>query len=393
MDFLLTIALLLPFTGRWKKPLTALAFVVAMVTSFWNGYFIATFFFGLSLVLIWLSDWADSKYPLFFLAMFDLIGILTSSNLLELFLYFELAIYASYFLIFDPEDLRSVFRYFVVNSIGSAFMLFAIAVGFSQTGSLTALPAEGVLFFVLGLLIKLGIAPFQDWLVEIYHKASLASRIYFSSVLTEISPLALLIVVTEPSPALQAFAMFSMFVANMMALTENSMYRILAIFDASNLAYDLMAIAVATETSRFAALYMMFTHVLAMSFAFVALEISQSKDIGDLWAPEGLKLPFYVSFFALSGLPPFHTFPSKLLLFESVFSVSHPLSLFLLFNLILSAFASLRVLSSVKGTRKVRTNWKFKAFLYGMLLVSVALGLYPIVFSQLVNSQMFVFVR
>jgi formate hydrogenlyase subunit 3/multisubunit Na+/H+ antiporter MnhD subunit len=367
VDPLLIMALALPFTGRWRKHLTAAAFAAALALSLQSNYLVAAFFFALSLVLMALSEWPAVKYPLFFLAMFDLIGIINSTNLLELFLYFELAIYASYFLIFSDRNLRAVFRYFVVNSIGSAFMLFAIAQAYFTTGSLSALPPAPMIFFVLGLLVKLGIAPFQDWLVEIYRTSALSTRIFFSSVLTEISPLALLLVVTQPSAALQSFAVFSMFLANLVALTEKSMYRMLAVFDASNLAYDLLAIAVASPASRTAALYMMFSHVIAMAFAFVALEVSGSTTMEDLKAPRGLEIPFYAAFFALSGLPPFHLFPSKLMLFTSVFSASHPLSYALLFNLILGAFASLRIFHAIKGSRDVEVPARFRAFLFGML--------------------------
>ncbi len=393
MDILLTLALILPFMRGMRKPLTAAAFLAAILVSIESGHLIASFFFGLSLLVLWLSSWPAEKYPLFFLAMFDLIGILQSSNLLELFVYFELAIYASYFLILEKRDLRAVFRYFVVNSVGSALMLFSIAIEYYTTGSLTALTGGALVFFTLGLLIKLGIAPFQDWLVEIYRTASLSSILFFSAILTEISPLALLIIIQEPSPVLQAFAMFSMFIANAMALTENSTKRILALMDASNLAYLLLAIAMASPGSRTAALYMMFCHVLAMSFAFTALVVSGSLDIHDLRAPRGLELPFYASFFALSGLPPFHLFPSKILLFSSVFSASQPVSYFLLFNLILNALVALRILSSIQGSEEKKVNKKFRAFLYGVFILSVALGLFPKPFFEFVNSQMFLFTR
>ena len=51
MDELILIALLLPFLGRARKPATAIAFVVALALSLREGYFIASFFFALSLVI------------------------------------------------------------------------------------------------------------------------------------------------------------------------------------------------------------------------------------------------------------------------------------------------------------------------------------------------------
>ena len=94
MDVLMLTALLLPFFGKFRKIATVFAFFLAIFIAINNNYFIAIFFFTLSLVILWLSDWTSAKYPLFFLAMFDLIGLLNSSNLFELFIYFELAIHS-----------------------------------------------------------------------------------------------------------------------------------------------------------------------------------------------------------------------------------------------------------------------------------------------------------
>ncbi|MBR9681814.1 MAG: hypothetical protein GOV00_03375 [Candidatus Altiarchaeota archaeon] len=389
MNELLLIALVLPFLGRHRKTATVFAFIFAIITSLRSNYLIAVFFFILSLVIISISHWKDAKYPLFFLAMFDLIGLLNSQNFLELFLYFELAIFASYFLIFDRKNFMPLIRYFIVNSIGSALMIFAIALSFMSTGSLSHLSPTALILFVLGLLIKLGIAPFQDWLVEIYKFVPLSMALFFSTVLTEIAPLALLIVVTVRVPSLEIFAMFSMFLASVMAFSEKNMIRMLALIDASNLAYDVLAIAIATPASRSAALFMMFSHVIAMCLVFTVLIISKSKSIDKLRAPKGLVLPFYSAFFALSGLPPFQLFPSKIMLFTSVFDVSHPVSYFLLFNMGLSALVSLRILASIRGTRNVGPiDPKLKILVWGLLITSVVFGLFPRIFFEGVLSQM-----
>lgn len=389
MNELLIIALILPFLGKYRKVATIFSFVFAILLSLENNYLIAVFFFVLSIAVVLISHWKDSRYPLFFIAMFDLIGLLNSQNFLELFLYFELAIFASYFLIFDKGHLKVLIRYFVVNSIGSALMLFSIAISFMETGSLSQLLPNALILFVLGLLIKLGIAPFQDWLVEIYKFVPLSLIIFFSTILTEIAPLVLLVVITTRNPALELFAMLSMFLANIMALSEKNMIRVLALFDASYLAYDVLAIAVASPASRAAALFMMISHVIAMSLAFTVLIISKSKTIDKLRAPKGLELPFYSAFFALSGLPPFQLFPSKILLISAVFNTSEPISYFLIFNMILGALVSLRILTSIKGSRSVGPiDPRLRNFVWGLFIISIILGLFPRIFFEGLLTQL-----
>lgn len=389
MNELLLIALILPFLGKYRKLATIFSFMVAIFLSFENNYLIAVFFFILSIVVVGISHWKDVRYPLFFIALFDLIGLLNSKNFLELFLYFELAIFASYFLIFDKKHLKVLIRHFVVNSIGSALMLFAIAISFMSTGSLSKLLPNALILFVLGLLIKLGIAPFQDWLVEIYKVVPLSLVIFFSTILTEIAPLVLLIVVTVRNPALELFAMLSMFLANIMALSEKNMIRILALFDASNLAYDILAIAIASPASRSAALFMILSQVIAMSLAFTVLIISKSKTINGLRAPKGLEIPFYAAFFSLSGLPPFQLFPSKVLLFSSVFNTSEPISYFLIVNMVLGALVSLRILMSIKGSRSVGSiDPRIRSFIWGLFIFSIIVGLFPLIFFEGSISQL-----
>jgi NADH-quinone oxidoreductase subunit N len=393
MDILLIIALILPFLGKFRKIATLASFILALAVSIKNNYFVAGFFFALSIVVLWISKWRAMKYPLFYLAMFDLIGLLNSKNFLELYIYFELAVYASYFLVTSQVNPKPLFRYFVVNSVGSALMLLSIAVSYLQTGILTVITKESLIFFSIGLLIKLGIAPFQDWLAEIYKTVSVSAIIFFSAVLTEVSPLALLFAITSPSVPLQIFAMLSMSAANLIALKETSLKRILALFDASNLAYDLLAIAVATSASRIAALYMMLSHVVSMTFAFIALDISKSTKLNNLKAPLGMELPFYTAFFALSGLPPFHMFPAKMALFTSVFIESRILSYILIGNLALGAASSLRIISSIKGTIKTDENKKYKFLMYFLLVASIIFGLFPKPFFDAVSSQMGLFIR
>jgi multicomponent Na+:H+ antiporter subunit D len=272
-------------------------------------------------------------------------------------------------------------------------MLLSIAISYLQTGLLTTITKESMIFFSIGLLIKLGIAPFQDWLAEIYKNVSVSAIVFFSAVLTEVSPLALLFAITVPSIPLQIFAMLSMSAANLIALRETSLKRILTLFDASNLAYDLLAIAVATAASRTAALYMMLSHVVSMSFAFIALDMSKSTKINNLKAPLGMELPFYAAFFALSGLPPFHMFPAKMALFASVFSESHILSYILIGNLALGAASSLRIISSIKGTIKTDENKKYKFLMYLLLAASIIFGLFPMPFFKAVSSQMSLFTK
>jgi len=83
---------------------------------------------------------AKAKYlSLFMLMVAGMNGVALSGDIFNLFVFLEIASLASYALVgfgCEHEELEASFKYMVLGSIGSIFVLFAVALVYGNTGSL-----------------------------------------------------------------------------------------------------------------------------------------------------------------------------------------------------------------------------------------------------------------
>jgi len=83
---------------------------------------------------------AKSKYfSLFLLMVAGMNGVVLSGDMFNLFVFLEIASLASYALVgfgCEHEELEASFKYMVLGSIGSIFILFGVALVYGNTGTL-----------------------------------------------------------------------------------------------------------------------------------------------------------------------------------------------------------------------------------------------------------------
>jgi len=125
---------------------------------------------------------AKSKYLcLFMLMVTGMNGVILSGDIFNLFVFLEIASIASYALVgfgCEHEELEASFKYMVLGSIASMFILFGVAMVYGNTGTLNmayiakAIQQSGMnngLYFAIGLFIagfglKAALVPFHAWL-------------------------------------------------------------------------------------------------------------------------------------------------------------------------------------------------------------------------------------
>ncbi|GAG91324.1 unnamed protein product, partial [marine sediment metagenome] len=144
---------------------------------------------------------AKAKYlSLFMLMVAGMNGVVLSGDIFNLFVFLEIASIASYALVgfgCEHEELEASFKYMVLGSIGSTFVLFAVALVYGNTGSLNmayiskAIAGSGInpgLAFALGLFItgfglKAALVPFHAWLPDAHPSAPAPISAMLSGVL------------------------------------------------------------------------------------------------------------------------------------------------------------------------------------------------------------------
>ncbi len=134
-----------------------------------------------------------------------MVGFALSSDLFNLFVFFELMSAAAFALTGYRVEHRAVLQgainFAVVNSIGAIMLLFGIALVYARTGALNLAQVgqvlarhdpDGlvVLAFVLilvGLLTKAGAVPFHFWLADAYAVAPAPVCILFAGVMSDLA--------------------------------------------------------------------------------------------------------------------------------------------------------------------------------------------------------------
>jgi multicomponent Na+:H+ antiporter subunit D len=127
-------------------------------------------------------------FSLFLLMVAGMNGLVLSGDIFNMFVFLEIASLASYALVgfgCEHEELEASFKYMVLGSIGSTFVLFGIALVYGNTGTLNmayiskAIQESGLnaglafalALFVTGFSLKAALVPFHAWLPDAHPSA------------------------------------------------------------------------------------------------------------------------------------------------------------------------------------------------------------------------------
>jgi NADH-quinone oxidoreductase subunit N len=293
----------------------------------------------------------------FALVLFALVGaiMLTGfSNMTTLFLGIEILSIPMYVLAASRKrDLASNeagFKYLIMGSFASGFLLFGIALIYGATGSFDLMairsfishsqgdfPAffyAGVLMVLIAMLFKVSAAPFHFWAPDVYEGSptvitALMSTIVKTAAFAAFMRLFLVVFggVNESwSMVLAVVIALSLVVSNITAATQQSVKRMLAYSSISHAAFMLMAILANQRgmASVSAILYYSLAYAVGSIAAFTVLyNVSKAKDNANIEAFNGLgkRHPFMaacmvIAMLSLAGIPITAGFFAKYFIFS-----------------------------------------------------------------------------
>ena len=304
---------------------------------------------------------------------FSMLGIVLSSNFLQLFIFWELVGVSSYVLIgfwFErPAAADAGKKAFIANRLGDFGFLIGILLVWATLGSLNftvlqgnlaANPqAFGALATAAGLLIFCGAMgksaqfPLHVWLPDAMEGPTPVSALIHAATMVAAGVYMLCRVsFLLNAQALEVVAWiggFTALLSAVIAIQQNDIKRILAYSTLSQLGYMVMAVGL---HGRAAAMYHLTTHAFFKALLFlgagsVILAVHHEQDI---WKMGGLrqKLPvtfwtFIVGTLALSGVPPFSGFYSKDSILAQAAEQNHALLIVGVFVAALTPFYMLRL--------------------------------------------------
>jgi len=303
---------------------------------------------------------AKPKYlSLFMLMVTGMNGVVLSGDIFNLFVFLEIASIASYALVgfgCEHEELEASFKYMVLGSIGSLFVLFGVALVYGNTGSLNmayisrAIQDSGLnaglafalALFIAGFGLKAALVPFHAWLPDAHPSAPAPISAMLSGILIKalgVYALTRMVfnvfgVSIQIGWLLIVLGVLSMVIGAFLAIGQWDFKRLLAYSSISQLGYVVLGIGLGgliiarggniawASLAILGGLFHLVNHAVYKSLLFLtsgsvqmATGTRQLKQMGGL----AEKMPVTratctVASASIVGIPPFSGFWSKLIL-------------------------------------------------------------------------------
>jgi NADH-quinone oxidoreductase subunit N len=270
-----------------------------------------------------------------------MVVLASAESLITLFIGIELLSIPLYVLcaarVREEKSLEAGLKYLVIGSVGSATLLYGLALIYGATSSTELagiahsigtgevsigdpLLLTGIALTIAGLGFKASVAPFHQWTPDVYQGAptpittfmAVATKAAAFAIILRLFDKALIDVHVHWAPAMAVLAAVTIVVGNLGAIGQRSVKRMLAWSGVAQAGYMLAGVVVGTQlglqaTAFYLAVYL-FMNVAAFAVVVARERVSNADD--DLRAFEGLgraqpwlAWPMTIAMLALAGFP------------------------------------------------------------------------------------------
>ena len=295
-------------------------------------------------------------WPLFLFSVGGMLIFPVANDLLTLFVALEVMSLPLYLLAGMARRRRllsqeAALKYFVLGAFSSAFMLYgsALIYGFANSvefgeiakavGSYAAnsnLMLVGSVFVLIGLLFKVGAAPFHQWTPDVYQGAptaltafmGAATKVAAFGALLRIFYVAISGMAWDLSVVLWAVAVVTMLVGTIVGVAQSDIKRMLAYSSIAHAGFLLLGVIAQSKSALDGSLFYLAAYAFTTlgAFAVVSLVRDASGEANHLgqWAGLGKRSPLVASVFALfllalAGIPLTSGFVGKFAVFAAAY--------------------------------------------------------------------------
>ena len=365
---------------------------------------------------------AYTFHAIFLTALFAGMNIVSANDFLTLFVSIELLSFSSYFLIASRKGYYSkeaAFKYLLTSAVSTGLFLFGVSYMYGITGSvnlsdiyeITANQEPSVMYsissimIVLGLISKLAVFPFANWIIDVY-KGTESSILAF---LSTVPKLALFGIVCrllvfplnnslELTFVLALVSLLTAFWANTYAIREKNVKVIFACSASANASYVLLAASLVSVYNLSTVIFYLICYVFMNISVFAFLNIYGDKNSmevedfnGLFFKNQGLTGAYAISILALAGIPITSGFIAKIYLFSAIASsglIFVPFLLALLLLTVAALYYYLKILlplfaKDCSGSTSLTAVFSQKFVLVFTALITVLVGIFPEIFIEL----------
>ncbi len=323
---------------------------------------------------------AGEFYGLILLSTSGMMFMAAARDLMVIFLGLEVMSIGVYALTaFNRRDRKSSeagLKYFLLGAFSTGFFLYGVALVYGATGSTnvaligasvaggtasTGLLTAGIALLVIGFGFKVSAVPFHMWTPDVYEGAPAPVTAFMSAAVKAAAFVAFLRVFLVGFdaaydtwyPLLWWLAAVTMVAANLIALVQANVKRMLAYSSIAHAGYLLVAVAAANETAAAGLLFYLAIYTVMNIGAFaivigVAHQGEERLQIEDYagfgWARPALGVALTIFLLSLAGFPGTGGFMGKIFLLQgAVDSQLWTLSVILVLTTVASYWYYLRV--------------------------------------------------
>lgn len=359
---------------------------------------------------------AYSFQALLLTAILGAMCVVSANDFLTLFISLELLSFPTYFLIASAKGYHSKeasFKYLITSAVSSGIFLFGVSYLYGITSSLnfseiyeivvqsqsSLLYVFSIIMIVLGLISKLAIFPFANWVVDVYKGCETSVLSFLSTIpkLALFGILCRLIVFPlggsfELTFVVAFLSLFTALWANTYAIRERNVKVILACSSAANASYVLLAASLVSVYNLSTVIFYLICYVIMNISAFAFLNIAEMNKTGmclddykGLFKRNiGLVAAYVLAIIGLAGFPITSGFVAKIYLFSAIAHsglIFIPFLIALLILTVVAVYYYLKLIfplfENVENNKKLNVMYSQKVVLIITTIVTVLIGIYP----------------
>lgn len=348
-------------------------------------------------------------------AIFGAMNIVSANDFLTLFVSVELLSFPTYFLIASDKGYyakEAAFKYLITSAVSTGVFLFGVSYLYGLTSSLnlteiyeivvesepSLLYAFSGVMIVLGLISKLSIFPFANWVIDVY-KGSETSILAFLSTIPKLAMFGILCRLLvfplgssfELTFVIAIVSIITALWANTYAIRENNVKVIFACSAAANSSYVLLTACLVSVYNLSTVIFYLICYVLMNISVFAFLNITDSNKIGMNTSDfkgifhknHGLSIAYAIAIIALAGFPITSGFVAKIYLFSAIANsglIFVPFLLILLMLTVVALYYYIKIILpmfDIADAKILKTVYSQKFVLIITAVVTVLIGVYP----------------
>ena len=351
-------------------------------------------------------------------AILGAMNVVSANDFLTLLVSTELLGFSTYFLISSSKGYNSKeasFKYLITSAVSTGVFLFGASYLYGITGCLnfsqiyeyiadndtSLIYSLASIITVLGLISKLAVFPFANWIIDVY-KNSESSVLAFLSTIPKLAIFGIICRLMvfplsnsfELTFVIAILAIVTAVWANIYAIRENNVKVILACSASANASYALMTASLVSVYNLSTVIFYLICYVLMNIGVFAFLNIYGDENSlntdsfkGIFHKNHGLTASYAILIIALAGIPITSGFIAKIYLYTAIANsglVFVPFLLCLLLLTVIALFYYLKILVPLFDEQDKNTevpllnaNFSQKFVLVSTAVLTLIIGFCP----------------